>query len=190
MLGNPKSGRSMNLGRWVVACLCAAIGAAAALAVGACGGDDRGEVELEGGTGTTGTGTTSTATVDTTATDPAALEAAMQKVTVYARGQTAQLVAATRRLESAISAGDLPGAKRAYAAGRPYYERIEPLVALFPELDGLIDAREDDFPKKAADPKWTGFHPIERKLWKERRIDARTRALAVRLVRTRGGSTR
>ena len=66
-------------------------------------------------------------------------------------------------------------AKKAYAAGRPYYERIEPLVALFPELDGKIDAREDDFPKKAADPTWTGFHPIERKLWKDERIDARTR---------------
>ena len=56
-------------------------------------------------------------------------------------------------------------------------------MALFPELDGKIDAREDDFPKKAQDPTWTGFHPIERQLWKDEQITARTRALAARLVR-------
>ena len=76
----------------------------------------------------------------------------------------------------------MPAAKQAYAAGRPYYERIEPLVALFPELDGKIDAREDDFPKKAQDPTWTGFHPIERQLWHDGRITARTEALAAGLV--------
>ena len=82
-----------------------------------------------------------------------------------------------------MDAGSVPKAKQAYAAGRPYYERIEPLVAIFPELDGKIDAREDDFPKKAKDPTWTGFHPIERALWKDGRITARTRALAAGLVR-------
>ena len=53
---------------------------------------------------------------------------------------------------SAIDAGDVAAGQAAYADGRPYYERIEPLVALFPELDGKIDAREDDFPKKAQGP--------------------------------------
>ena len=55
-------------------------------------------------------------------------------------------------------------------------------MALFPELDGKIDAREDDFPKKAADPDWTGFHPIERDLWKEEKITAATKQLAAGLV--------
>ena len=96
----------------------------------------------------------------------------MSKVTAYARGQTADLVAATVSLKKAVDAGSVPQAKNAYAAGRPYYERIEPLVALFPELDGKIDAREDDFPKKAEDPTWTGFHPIERELWHDGEIDA------------------
>ena len=165
--------------------LCAVLGAGAAFAVGSCGDDDRGGVEVQGGTGTTGTVGTDTApkTVDTSATDPAALARAMGQVAAYARGQTAALVKATRELDAAIDAGDVARAKRAYAAGRPYYERIEPLVVLFPELDGKIDAREDDFAKKAADPTWTGFHPIERKLWKERRIDARTRDLSAGLVR-------
>ena len=77
----------------------------------------------------------------------------------------------------------MPQAKHAYADGRPYYERIEPLVALFPELDGKIDAREDDFPKKGEDPTWTGFHPIERALWHDGEITPHTRALAAGLVR-------
>ena len=77
----------------------------------------------------------------------------------------------------------MDAAKKAYEEARPYYERIEPLVALFPELDGKIDAREDDFPKKAEDPKWTGFHPIERDLWKDEEITADTKKLAAGLVK-------
>ena len=97
--------------------------------------------------------------------------------------QTAEPRGRHRDLQAAIDAGCVAEAKQAYAAGRPYYERIEPLVALFPELDGKIDAREDDFPKKAKDPTWTGFHPIERMLWKDEQITARTRALAAGLVK-------
>ena len=174
----------MDFRRGLVVCLCAAIGAGTATAASSCGDDERGGVEVEGGTTGTGTVGTTTApvTVDTSATDPAALQRAMDEVAGYARGQTADLVSATQDLQAAVDAGSLPRAKRAYAAGRPFYERIEPLVALFPELDGKIDAREDDFPKKAADPAWTGFHPIERRLWKDEKIDARTRKLAAGLV--------
>ena len=137
-----------------------------------------------GGTNTGGTTGTSTGsvTVDTNATPAQALDAAMTQITAYARRQTAGQVTATEALKADIDAGSVPKAKQAYAAARPYYERIEPLVALFPELDGKIDAREDDFPKKGEDPNWTGFHPIERALWKDGAIDARTRALAAGLV--------
>lgn len=177
----------MDFRRWLVVCLCAALGAGAALAAASCGDDERGGVEVEGGTTGTGTGTVGTTTapvtVDTSATDPAALQRAMGEVASYSRGQTADLLKATQDLQAAIDAGDVPRAKKAYAAGRPFYERIEPLVALFPELDGKIDAREDDFPKKAADPAWTGFHPIERKLWKDGRIDGRAKELAAGLVK-------
>jgi iron uptake system component EfeO len=166
----------------VAAALAAALGAVTAAAV-ACG-EDRGEVTVEDGTGTSGTtGETATATVDTSATDPEALDAAMADVARYGRGQTVALVGSTRELEAAVRAGSVARARRAYAAARPAYERIEPLVALFPGLDRRIDAREDDFPRKAADPGWTGFHPIERALWKRRRIDSRTQALASGLVR-------
>jgi iron uptake system component EfeO len=176
---------------WLVVLASGVIGFGAALGVGACGEDDNGSVTIEGGTtGTTGTGTVGTVgtdtaptTIDTTATDPEALDAAMSEIAAYAREQTAELVAATEQLQGAVDRGDVAAAKQAYAAGRPYYERIEPLVALFPELDGKIDAREDDFPKKAKDPAWTGFHPIERQLWHDGRITARTRQLAAMLVK-------
>jgi iron uptake system component EfeO len=172
---------------WLVVGVSAALGFGVALGVGACGDDDRGSLEIEGGTtGTTGTGTVGTdtapVTVDTTASDPAALDAAMSEIAGYAREQTAELVAATEDLQRAIDEGNIAAAKKAYAEGRPYYERIEPLVALFPELDGKIDAREDDFPKKAADPNWTGFHPIERQLWHDKKISTGTKALAAKLV--------
>jgi len=169
--------------QWLAVLAAAVIGGGAATVVASCGEDDEG-VKIEGGTtGTTGTGTTGTVTVDTNATSAAGLQEAMSKVATYARGQTADLVAATIVLKKAVDAGSVPQAKEAYAAGRPYYERIEPLVALFPELDGLIDAREDDFPKKGEDPTWTGFHPIERALWHDGEIAAHTRALAAGLVR-------
>jgi iron uptake system component EfeO len=169
--------------QWLAVLAAAVIGGGAATLVASCGEDDEG-VKIEGGTtGTTGTGTTGTVTVDTNATSAEGLQQAMSSVATYAREQTVELVAATIALKQAIDAGSVPEAKTAYAEGRPYYERIEPLVALFPELDGKIDAREDDFPKKGEDPTWTGFHPIERALWHDGRIDAHTRKLAAGLVR-------
>ncbi|HEX5909621.1 MAG TPA: EfeM/EfeO family lipoprotein [Thermoleophilaceae bacterium] len=151
-----------------------------ALGAGACG-EDRGNVDVEGSTtGGSKTGTTA-ATVDRSKTDPKQLAAAMSKVKAYAVEQTGALVTSTQKLQQAIDSGDVDAAKKAYEKARPYYERIEPLVVLFPELDGKIDAREDDFPKKAEDPNWTGFHPIERDLWKDEKITAATEKLAAGL---------
>lgn len=166
--------------------LAALVGGGVSFAIGSCGGEDRGSVDIEGsttgsGTSTVGT-TTAPVTVDKSATDPAALDRAMEGVASYARDQTGQLVTATEDLQAAIDQGSIARAKAAYAAARPFYERIEPLVALFPELDGTIDAREDAFPKGAKDPNWTGFHPIERAVFRDARITAKTRQLARGLV--------
>jgi hypothetical protein len=38
-------------------------------------------------------------------------------------------------------------------------ERIEPIAELFSDLDGSIDAREDDYEQKAADPKLVELSP-------------------------------
>ncbi|MCD8669266.1 iron uptake system protein EfeO [Klebsiella pneumoniae] len=68
-------------------------------------------------------------------------------------------------LGDAVKAGDIEKAKALYAPTRQHYERIEPIAELFSDLDGSIDAREDDFEKKAEDPKFTGFHRLEKALF-------------------------
>ena len=49
-----------------------------------------------------------------------------------------------------------------------HYERIEPIAELFNDLDGSMDSREDDFEKKAEDPKFLGFHRLEKGLFIEK----------------------
>ena len=76
----------------------------------------------------------------------------------YVMAETTQLVTDTKAFTDAIKAGDIEKAKALYAPTRQHYERIEPIAELFSDLDGSIDAREDDYEQKAADPKFTGFH--------------------------------
>ena len=61
--------------------------------------------------------------------------------------------------------GDLATAQKLYAPTRQHYERIEPIAELFSDLDGSIDAREDDYEQKAQDPNFTGFHRLEKVLF-------------------------
>jgi len=75
------------------------------------------------------------------------------------------LVAKTKAFTDAVKAGDIEKAKALYAPTRQHYERIEPIAELFSDLDGSIDAREDDYELKAADPKFTGFHRLEKALF-------------------------
>ncbi len=83
----------------------------------------------------------------------------------YVTKEVADLVVGTKAFTDAVKAGDLEKAKALYAPTRRHYERIEPIAELFSDLDGSIDAREDDYEKKAEDPKFTGFHRIEKALW-------------------------
>ncbi|AST69227.1 MULTISPECIES: iron uptake system protein EfeO [Kosakonia] len=83
----------------------------------------------------------------------------------YVVGETAQLVSGTKAFTDAVKAGDIEKAKALYAPTRQHYERIEPIAELFSDLDGSIDAREDDYEQKAADPKFTGFHRLEKALF-------------------------
>jgi len=83
----------------------------------------------------------------------------------YVVGETAQLVSGTNAFTDAVKAGDIEKAKALYAPTRQHYERIEPIAELFSDLDGSIDAREDDYEQKAADPKFTGFHRLEKALF-------------------------
>ncbi|MBP2167119.1 iron uptake system component EfeO [Erwinia toletana] len=84
---------------------------------------------------------------------------------VYVTKEVEQLVTGTKAFTDAIKAGDLDKAKALFAPTRQHYERIEPIAELFSDLDGSIDAREDDFEKKAEDPNFTGFHRLEKALF-------------------------
>jgi iron uptake system component EfeO len=83
----------------------------------------------------------------------------------YVMAETAELVKGTKAFTDAVKAGDVEKAKALYAPTRQHYERIEPIAELFSDLDGSIDAREDDYEKKAEDPKFTGFHRLEKALF-------------------------
>ncbi|MFA3760703.1 iron uptake system protein EfeO [Yersinia sp. 2466 StPb PI] len=110
---------------------------------------------------------TVTATGDNAAVKPdaMALVGPIAEYKVYVTQEVAQLVTQTKAFTDAIKKGDLALARKLYAPTRQHYERIEPIAELFSDLDGSIDAREDDFEQKAADPKFTGFHRLEKILF-------------------------
>jgi len=93
------------------------------------------------------------------------LEGPITAYKAYVTEQVNQLVSNTQAFTDAVKAGDVEKAKALFAPTRQYYERIEPIAELFSDLDGSIDAREDDYEKKAADPKFTGFHRLEKALF-------------------------
>ncbi|MGU3412125.1 iron uptake system protein EfeO [Enterobacteriaceae bacterium C23F] len=88
----------------------------------------------------------------------------------YVTAETAELVKGTKAFTDAVKAGDIEKAKALYAPTRQHYERIEPIAELFSDLDGSIDAREDDYEKKAEDPKFTGFHRLEKALFADNSV--------------------
>ena len=87
---------------------------------------------------------------------------------VYVSGEVNTLVERTRVLVEAVKAGNVEAAQVAYAPAHRPYERIEPIAELFNDLDSAMDAREDDFEKKAEDPNFTGFHRIEKAVFADR----------------------
>ncbi|WP_192458871.1 iron uptake system protein EfeO [Musicola keenii] len=89
---------------------------------------------------------------------------------VYVIREVDELVKQTKQFTDAIKAGKLDDARKLYAVARQHYERIEPIAELFSDLDEKIDAREDDYEKKAADPNFTGFHRLEKALFADHSV--------------------
>jgi iron uptake system component EfeO len=88
------------------------------------------------------------------------LQKATEQYNQYVQEQGKQLVSALEALDKAIKSGDLAQAQQAYLQARLPYERIEPVIETFKDLDAVMDARVDDF-KSEQDPEFTGFHRIE-----------------------------
>ncbi|MBZ6409809.1 MAG: iron uptake system protein EfeO [Kalamiella piersonii] len=99
--------------------------------------------------------------------DVLALAGPITAYKAYVTQEVAQLVTSTEAFTQAVKAGDIEKAKALYAPTRQHYERIEPIAELFSDLDSSIDAREDDYEKKAEDPKFTGFHRLEKALFSD-----------------------
>ena len=93
--------------------------------------------------------------------DQADLDAAVTDYQTYVLAQTEALATNTKKFTDAVRAGDLDTAKQLYAEVRVPWEQIEPVAELFPDSDGVIDSRADDFPEAEADPDFTGFHALE-----------------------------
>ncbi|ASK62682.1 EfeM/EfeO family lipoprotein [Virgibacillus phasianinus] len=95
------------------------------------------------------------------------LDKAVKNYREYVNDQTEQLVATTKEFTDAVKAGKIEKAKELYADARVFYERIEPIAESFGDLDPKIDARETDV--EPAD--WSGFHRIEKALWKDKSLE-------------------
>ncbi|MGN5733979.1 iron uptake system protein EfeO [Arthrobacter psychrochitiniphilus] len=98
----------------------------------------------------------------------------------YVTGQVENLVSAVTALQTAVDAGDVNAAQKAYAAARPFFERIEPVAESFPDLDPALDLRVADVEPGT---EWTGFHPLEKDLFEAKAITASTKALAAGIVK-------
>ncbi|GIN85176.1 iron ABC transporter substrate-binding protein [Heyndrickxia sporothermodurans] len=81
----------------------------------------------------------------------------------FAISEIDQFVKATEEFTNAVKNGDIEKAKEIYPTARMYYERSEPIAESFGDLDPKIDAREGDVKEE----EWTGYHRIEKGLWKE-----------------------
>ena len=154
------SSRAVNLARTPRPALVAPLLAVARL-VGACGGD-----EDDAGTSSTDPGGSIALDELAQATDNALITAAVDGYRTYVQTQVADLQAEVAVFADAVRAGDIDAAQAAYPTSRRPWERIEPIAGLIEDIDGAVDAREDDF-DGPDDPDFTGWHKLEWYLWEQ-----------------------
>jgi iron uptake system component EfeO len=106
------------------------------------------------------------------------LQKATEDYADYIDSQVGFLVESVGELQKVIESGDLEASKAAYAAARPYFERIEPVAESFGDLDPAIDLRIADVENIE---EWTGFHPIEKLIFADGTLDGAA-ALAEQLM--------
>lgn len=108
----------------------------------------------------------------------------------YVNTQLDSMVVATQALQKAVDGGDLAAAQKAYAEARPFYEKVESDVDGFVmdgfdptdnkgNLDYLIDMRASNIDPKVG---WSGFHAVERDLFKAQKITDQTKKYAANLT--------
>ncbi|MFJ7666845.1 iron uptake system protein EfeO [Lysinibacillus sp. NPDC097195] len=86
----------------------------------------------------------------------------------FALEQMDQFLLSTEKFVNLFKAGDIEGAKAAYAPARMYFERSEPIAESFGDLDPRIDGRLADIEEEGkGKEEWTGYHKLEHALWVE-----------------------
>ncbi|GAA2312561.1 EfeM/EfeO family lipoprotein [Streptomyces kunmingensis] len=110
------------------------------------------------------------------------LDAAVAAYRQYAQEQADETLPKVKTFTDAVRAGDLEGAKKAYAPSRIGWERTEPVAESFGTIDPKVDVREDGL-EEGQDPKtdWTGWHRLEKALWQDKKIGSREKELATLL---------
>nr|WP_079074393.1 iron uptake system protein EfeO [Streptomyces atriruber] len=110
------------------------------------------------------------------------LDKAVAEYRAYAQAQADETLPATKTFTDAVRKDDLDAAKKAYAASRIGWERTEPVAESFGDIDPKVDVREDGLEEgQDLEKDWTGWHRLERALWKDEKIGAREKTLATQL---------
>ncbi|MFJ8583505.1 iron uptake system protein EfeO [Streptomyces sp. NPDC093595] len=103
------------------------------------------------------------------------MDAAVAAYRTYVQRQADETLPKVKVFTDAVRAGDIEGAKKAYAASRIGWERTEPVAESFGDIDPKVDVREDGL---EPGQKWTGWHRLEKALWQEKKLGPEATALA------------
>lgn len=111
------------------------------------------------------------------------LDKAVAAYRAYAQAQADETLPKAKVFADAVKAGDLEAAKAAYAPSRIGWERTEPVAESFGDIDPKVDVREDGLEEgQDLEKDWTGWHRLERSLWKDKKLTARDSELADQLI--------
>jgi iron uptake system component EfeO len=110
-------------------------------------------------------------------TDPR-LDAAVASYRKYAQEQADLTIPAVQKFADAVKKGDVEAAKAQFATSRIGWERTEPVAESFGDIDPKTDTREDGLEDGQ---KWTGWHRLEKALWKDQKIGSAEKTLADQL---------
>ncbi|MEV6651120.1 iron uptake system protein EfeO [Streptomyces sp. NPDC051219] len=107
------------------------------------------------------------------------LDLAVAAYRKYVMRQAEETLPKVKVFTDAVKAGDIEGAKKAYADSRIGWERTEPVAESFGDIDPKVDLREDGLEKGQ---EWTGWHRLEKALWLDRKLGPAESKLADTLV--------
>ncbi|WP_329339842.1 EfeM/EfeO family lipoprotein [Streptomyces sp. NBC_00663] len=111
------------------------------------------------------------------------LDKAVAAYRTYVQEQADATLPLAETFAKAVKDGDLKAAQKAYAPSRIGWERTEPVAESFGDIDPKVDVREDGL-EEGQDPAkdWTGWHRLEKSLWKDKKLTDRDAQLADQLI--------